>query len=485
MAKPVQTASCNDQTLDSCPAINPSTTSSHTHADFIEIRARTAKCDSCDKHNNLTVYRCVGCGQHVCSPCWNKSEKKTCASGNGSRDGSESTSHGKIEADDAHGDNGNKDAKMTRAVRRVHVISNEANTKAANAVKQDQDSANVTSDNDHYYDHETLPVLWPMTPGSGPPVLKPADPNTSTSAPASVNRMTQRAPRDRVEGKNLGHHRFRRDHDQLGRQTASSRAAYIDDQVTNPNFLPAQRYIPNPLMNCSAPHHVQPAIYRPRPGINVDQQAAHVRFPSTNDPSSNYQISPSGHNSVMWQQVGRPAPFLPHDSIFTSQRHVQTTANMDQAAIRDQKVARFQKAQADAAAKRLEAHNQHISGVNRNALLAGNRDQLIAHNQRAFISNHLSPSAAGHEQMLSARDQHRSYLKRPPADYPTSALAQASFPYAVATETFRPQFRPVFAQQHEAIFASHQGQYSQPIRDHPNGPSPRIGVRQVCLQGPA
>lgn len=42
------------------------------HTTFKEIKVHTAKCDECNKHNSLTIYRCVDCGQQCCTPCWNK-----------------------------------------------------------------------------------------------------------------------------------------------------------------------------------------------------------------------------------------------------------------------------------------------------------------------------------------------------------------------------------------------------------------------------
>ena len=39
------------------------------HSTFTEIKIHTAKCDICNKHNALTMYRCVDCGQQCCTPC--------------------------------------------------------------------------------------------------------------------------------------------------------------------------------------------------------------------------------------------------------------------------------------------------------------------------------------------------------------------------------------------------------------------------------
>ena len=43
---------------------------SQSHTNFMEIKIHTAKCDTCNKHNTSTMYRCQDCGQQCCTPCW-------------------------------------------------------------------------------------------------------------------------------------------------------------------------------------------------------------------------------------------------------------------------------------------------------------------------------------------------------------------------------------------------------------------------------
>ncbi len=43
-----------------------------THSTFIPIKIHTAKCDTCNKHNTQTMFRCADCGQQCCTPCWLK-----------------------------------------------------------------------------------------------------------------------------------------------------------------------------------------------------------------------------------------------------------------------------------------------------------------------------------------------------------------------------------------------------------------------------
>ena len=39
------------------------------HSNFRAISIHTAKCDRCDRHNKDTMYRCVDCGEQICTPC--------------------------------------------------------------------------------------------------------------------------------------------------------------------------------------------------------------------------------------------------------------------------------------------------------------------------------------------------------------------------------------------------------------------------------
>lgn len=44
--------------------------SSTMHTNFIQVKIHTAKCDTCDNHNTLIIYRCADCGTQCCTPCW-------------------------------------------------------------------------------------------------------------------------------------------------------------------------------------------------------------------------------------------------------------------------------------------------------------------------------------------------------------------------------------------------------------------------------
>lgn len=42
------------------------------HDRFVKIEIHTAKCDICDQRNAATIYRCLTCGQQICTPCVNR-----------------------------------------------------------------------------------------------------------------------------------------------------------------------------------------------------------------------------------------------------------------------------------------------------------------------------------------------------------------------------------------------------------------------------
>lgn len=166
----------------------------------MEIKVHTAKCDSCDKHNKLTIYRCVKCGLHVCSLCWNKKPGDGIhVFGN--------TNHA-IEDNDADVEKEHENEGRARAKRRVHVVSDDEdddyapvlkpaptteNTDPNDASNQHTIRKNVIMNNGHHEDHEDdLPRLWPMARRL--PVLRPAPPAANTTATESANQVTQRNP---------------------------------------------------------------------------------------------------------------------------------------------------------------------------------------------------------------------------------------------------------------------------------------------------
>lgn len=483
------------------PTARPPTTSPQPHTDFVEVRVHTAKCDTCDKHNKLTLYRCMDCGQHVCSLCWDKSGDGSHVFGGGSRNVPELQSHNVIE-NDKHGggDKGHKNARRTRASRRVHVISDDeddlpvskpaSTTEKAgstDASKQLSKSTNIIMDGDRHQDHEDdLPGLWPMVPARGTPVLSPGVPTADTSATESANPVMQGNPHVHEVENDPESQRTVQVYDELGRQTVFSPYAFVGDQGTKLQGRRALQPSPsNQQATRSAPFRDRPAIYRPRPGANVDLQAARNCLAFSPHQNSNYRQAPQpGQVSVPHQQAAHLTPRPAPPSVSVSQHHVQTAANVDRAAVRERQ-ALYMKQQAQmqafAKAKQMEVRNRQALTSHQDAQLAANMDQVATHNREAYTSNRLASSAAGYEQILAARDQQQAYLSRQRAIRPVAGPAQPRVSYRGAP--ISPSVpAQAFHSQHHATFLNPR--HAQPPIADPDrsyGPSARTHIREVCF----
>ena len=458
--------------------------------------------------------------------------------GGGSRDVPESNSSKLTESGNGGGQKGNENTGKARARRRdisdaednnfpvLRPASTEKKIEAADARKQPHDWINVVMDISHQHHCNR--------PGNGPPVLKLAEPTVNTSPAASAHTVIQRNPHNHTEVNSPEHQRTIRVYEESGKQVMPNRNALISDQepyfdispppkssilvqqathsalhyaqpTTNrswpgvnvdqqaahyqralansqPTNPPAPRPVQRPFANQQDPRLLQPVIYRPRPGRDVDQQAARNQLAFANEARSIYQAPRPGQGYLPHQQGAPQAPLLALDSVSTSQRSVQTAANLDQAAIRNQQASHVQKMQAYAAAKETEARNRQALASRQNAWPAANRDQTAAHNQRAFGSNQLSSSAAIDEQTLAARQQQQAYFAQRPANRPTSGPAQVSLSYMVATNSSRSPTRPILEQQCPAQPALRPTQLPTATQDNPIGPSAGIGVRKVCYR---
>ena len=550
MARTIHTARLNPPT----PVSDPTTSApsvSRLHTTFVEVRVHTAKCDSCDRHNKLTLYRCTECGQHVCSLCWRKAGDGTHVFGGGLHDVPGSDANHLIEDDDADSERGYKKAGKTHARRRVQVISDDEdddvpmlepartmeNAEVNDASKQDRKEITVIMNDDHHEDHEDdLPRLWPVVASGELPVLTPVVPAANTTASESVTRATQRDPHIYGEEGDSEHQRILRVYDSLGRQTMSSRYGFVGDQETSPQARhPSQSSISHHQATQLAPSHIKPAIYRPRPGADVDKQPARNQLAFANSQATNRQaprpapplmahqqatelapdqIKPAvyrprpgadvdkqaARNQLAFansqptnrqaprpdkaptshEQAVHPAPRTAQASI--SPQHAHTAANVDRVAVRSQQILRLnQQAQAYANAKQMEARNGQALSSHQSTRPAADRDQVAAHNQQAFISNQLSSSGATYvEQMIAARDRQQAYLSRQQANHPTPGPPQTSFSYRGATNTPRFPAQAFLSQQHAALLTSRQAQHRIATQDHPNGPSGGVRVREVC-----
>lgn len=541
------------------PTARPPTTSPQPHTDFVEVRVHTAKCDTCDKHNKLTLYRCMDCGQHVCSLCWDKSGDGSHVFGGGSHNVPELQSHNVIE-NDKHGggDKGHKNARRTRASRRVHVISDDeddlpvskpaSTTEKAgstDASKQLSKSTNIIMDGDRHQDHEDdLPGLWPMVPARGTPVLRPGVPTADTSATESANPVMQGSPHIHEVENDSESQRTVQVYDELGRQTVFSPYAFVGDQGTKLQGRRALQPSPsNQQATRSAPFQDRPAIYRPRAGANVDLQAAHNQLAFTNTQSmdrqaprppqsstsnqqaaryaqfqdrpaiyrprpganvdlqaarnclafsphqnSNYRQAPQpGQVSVPHQQAAHLTPRPAPPSVSVSQHHVQTAANVDRAAVRERQalyVTQQAQVQAFAKAKQMEVRNRQALTSHQDAQLAANRDQVATHNREAYTSNRLASSAAGHEQILAARDQQQAYLSRQRAIRPVAGPAQPRVSYRGAPISPSVPAQAFYSQHHATFLTPRHAQPPIADPDRSYGPSARTHIREVCFRVP-
>lgn len=551
------------------------------------------------------MYRCIACGLHVCSLCWNKKPGDGIHGFGNANDA--------IEDDEADREKEHKMEGSARARRRVHVISDDEedddlpvlkpapptkNTEAKDPSKQHTIDNNVIMNDDHHEDHEDdLPRLWPIIPARRLPVLRPAPPAASTSATESPNQVTQRDPHIHGEKSDPERQRIVQVYDNQGRQTVSSPYAFVSDQDTNPqarhpshssilheqaarydplhaqravyrprpganvdqqaarnqlafaNSQPTSRRAPRPAQPLTAhqqatqlaPRQILPAIYRPRPGADVDQQAARNELAFADRQRVNHQAPQPGQASVSHQlptqiaprqtqpAICRPRPGADVDrqavrnelafatrqhvdhqaprpsqasvlhqqtfhqaprsaQAFVSQQRTRTKADMDQGATRIQQVFRLnQQAQAyaKAKAKQMKAHNQQILVPHGNARPAASRDHVAAHNQQAFISNQLSSCGADYvERMVAARDQQQAYFSRQQGNGPTPGPLKTSASDGGDAKSSPVPAQAVPPQQHAAILASRQAQHRIATQDGPSGPAAGVQVREVCLPVP-
>lgn len=454
MARKTETASLQNHMTVPNPTVSPPTTSSQPHTNFVEIMIHTAKCDTCEKHNKRTVYRCTECGQHVCSQCWKNSGDGTHVFGGGSQDASGLSRSDMIRTDSGDGKKGHENASKTRARRRVHVISDDDDddlpvlkpaftaetAQAIDASNQQGSRTNDIMNGGHHQGREDdLSNLWPMVPARGPPASRPAGPTTSTNATDSSNGVMQRNPHLPGEENNPQHERIGGLYNSLRRQQIYVSTG--DQEADLSARRPPQQVISNQQANRYAHNLARPANYRPQPGSDADNQTANPRSRLAFAPQQNnndHQAPRPGQVSVSRQQVQQAVHSIPRlapPPFSISQRHVQTAANINQMSARDRQIAYLkQRELAYNKAKLIDAHNRQALSSQQSARLAANRDHVATHNHPAFISNRLESFAANHEEMMAAREHQQAYLSLQQANRQTSGAAQISVPYQPANK---------------------------------------------------
>ena len=317
MARGTETPRLNDRSISSNPTGNPPGAFPRAHTDFMEVRVHTAKCDSCEKHNKLTLYRCMECGQHVCSSCWKKSGDRTHVFGGGSRNAPELATNNVIENGSGGSKKGRENAGMTRTRRRVHVISDDddddnssvlrpssitRNPEPVDASKQQSKRINVVMNGDQHQDHPDDSLdLWPMVPRTGLPVSRPAVPTDNTRPTESANPATQRNPHIQGEADDPGRQQIA----QLRRQTIYTPVS--DQEAYLPVFRPSQRSVSTQQATVCAHLLEGDIIYRPRLGSDRDGQATSARneLGFVNPQLLNVQAPRFAQPSVTFQQVPR------------------------------------------------------------------------------------------------------------------------------------------------------------------------------------
>ena len=539
MVQTEQTARTNDPTPISSPTASPRSMLPRLHTDFVEVQVHTAKCDLCEKNNKLTLFRCTECGQHVCSMCWNKQSGDGTHVFSGGLAGAAGSNADHMVDDDETGDERDDESqRRTRAGRRVRVISDDEdddlpvlkpappiteNAEVKGASKQYGKRNKVTMNANPHEDHEHgLSKLWPIAPARRLPEMMPAVQVANTNANKGANRVTQRNSHIQGQGQKseIDQQRMAQSYDGLARQAAPTRYIFVDgqqiirqarhqilpsgshQQATRPtplhaqpavyrprpgadldqqaarnqyafaNNQPTNRQAPRPAQPLIAqqqatrlaPRHIQPAVYRPRPGANVDQQAARNQFAFANPPHTTHHAS-------------RP----PQASI--SQQHAQNAAHIAQIAARNQKAFRLnQQASAYANAEQTEVRTRQVLISHQNPWLAANGGQVATHNQQVLKLDRLSPAAANHVvQMLEARDRQEAYLARQQANHPRPGPAQTSASHGSSSPL---PAQPILSPQHAAPLASRQVQHRIAIQDILNEPAGAVRVQVVRLPAP-
>ena len=434
------------------------------HTVFVQVQVHTAKCDLCENHNKLTLYRCTECGQHVCSVCWKKQSRDGIHVFNGGvAGGAELSADHAVDDDEMGGERDGESRGRTRTRRRARVIS-------------DDEDDNV-------------------------PMLKPSKPNASTNSYKSANRETQRNTRIQSQEAALDQQRIAQACGGLERQAAPTRHVFVDGQQTTrqaghqilPNGphqqihqapRPTQTFNAQQQATQLAPRHIQPAVYRPRPGVDVDRQAAHNQLAFANRPHTNHQAP-------------RPAPAS------ISGQHAQTAAQMARIAAHNQQAFYLNRQpSAYANTEQMEARNRQVC-LHQNTQLVVNGDQVVAQDQRVLDLSRLSPTDANRlVQMLAARNRQENYLLQQQVNSSNPGPAQSStshgnmFPLpahphpgpAPNSASYRntsslPAQAPVPAQ-HTASLASRQFPHRMTIQDLLNEPSEDVPVQEVCLITP-
>ena len=403
------------------------------------------------------------------------------------------------------------------------------------AFNQHVERKNVIIDNDQREDRQDdLSTLRPVAQARKLPVLRTADPTANTSAKETVDQMGQRHSHIHMQEFRAGRQKLIQDYDNQERQAAPTRHAFVEDdqelarqarfpsssrvppqqapyptplqaqpasfyqklrdnlaaqnQNTFTSIQPAQRQAPDPTHSLNAHQRAtqfplrrpQHASYRPRPGVNVHQQAARDQYVFADGQDVDHQNRRPNRESSSRQDAVPLDPRPAQASI--PQQNAQMAANIDAVAAQNRHAFLInQQAQARARWMSMEARNRQAMGVYRTLPPNTSGDQVATHYRQTFASKQQSPSIRNSMvQNMTARDQQEAGLSRKQANRPYPGPPQTSYQHQGPTKSSPLSPQIFLLQQHAALPASRQAQNPAATQSDLERSSGIHQVREVC-----
>ena len=389
---------------------------SRLHTNFVEVKVHTAKCDSCEKHNKGTLYRCTECGQQVCSFCWTVlSGDKTHVYGSGSYDVPQSTANRLDEGGigDADGDQADEMGVTRQArIRRTIVISddedddlpmltpaptmNQAKMNGTN--NQQRDRRNVIIDDDQRENRQgDMSTLRPIAQARKLPVLRPTDAVANTSVNETVDQVGLRQSQSHGRNSGAGRHKLVQDYDILERQAAPTRYAFVDDDqgLSRQSHHQNLSRVPHQQAPYPTPLYAQPASYHHRPGHYLDQQVARNQYAFATIQPAQRQAPDPTHSLNAHQRATQLALRQTQHASYPPRSGV----NVHQQAARGQDVDHQNRMPNQASFSRpnavpLDPRSAQASISRQNAQVAPNMDAVAAHNRHVYLINQQAQAQA-------------------------------------------------------------------------------------------
>ncbi|KAM0803548.1 hypothetical protein BDR22DRAFT_818745 [Usnea florida] len=218
--------------------------------------------------------------------------------------------------------------------------------------------------------------------------------------------------------------------------------------------------------------------YRPRPGVNVPQQATRGQFVSADGQDVDHHNRRPNHQSFSRQGAVPPDSRPAQASI--PRQNAQMAANIDAVAAHNRHAFLIdQQAQARARAMSMEARNRQAMGVYRTLPQDSSGDQV---RQKTFASKQQPPSTrTSMEQNMTARDQQEAGLSQNQANRPHPGPPQTPYHYQGPTKSSPLSPQVSLSKQHAALPASRQAPNPAAIQKDPERPS---GIHQVREHSP-